>query len=39
MALGREDSHPDLLGLCGSILSEHTQRAMYRHWRDLMVKP
>jgi len=38
MALGREYTHADLPGRCGSILSEHTQRAMYRHWRDLMVK-
>jgi hypothetical protein len=39
MALGREQEHPELPGSCGSVLSEHTQRAMYRHWRDLMMKP
>ena len=39
MSLGREYEHPELPGLCGSVLSEHTQRAMYRHWRDLMLKP
>jgi nitrite reductase/ring-hydroxylating ferredoxin subunit len=39
MALGREAEHPEIPGQCGSVLSEHTQRAMYRHWRDLMLKP
>jgi 3-phenylpropionate/trans-cinnamate dioxygenase alpha subunit len=39
MGLGRETLHPELPGLCGTVLSEHTQRAMYRHWRDLMLKP
>lgn len=39
MAVGREREHPELPGSCGSVLSEHTQRAMYRHWRDLMMKP
>jgi len=38
MALGRETDHPDLPGRFGSIFSEHTQRAMYRHWRELMLK-
>jgi phenylpropionate dioxygenase-like ring-hydroxylating dioxygenase large terminal subunit len=38
MGLGDEGEHPDLPGLVGSPLSEHTQRAMWRHWRDLMVE-
>lgn len=39
MAMGREHDHPELPGRCGSVFSEHTQRAMYRHWRALMEKP
>jgi len=38
LALGREFEHPEIPGQCGHVHSEHTQRAMYRHWRDLMMK-
>ncbi|MCP4004276.1 MAG: aromatic ring-hydroxylating dioxygenase subunit alpha [bacterium] len=39
MSQGKEYAHAELPGQCGPILSEHTQRAMYRQWHDLMVKP
>lgn len=39
LAQGQEFEHPELPGHCGPVHSEHTQRAMYRHWRDLMMKP
>lgn len=39
MNLGKEYEHPEIPGQCGYVHSEHTQRAMYRHWRDLMLKP
>ena len=38
LAMGREYEHSELPGQCGPVHSEHTQRAMYRHWRDLMMK-
>jgi phenylpropionate dioxygenase-like ring-hydroxylating dioxygenase large terminal subunit len=39
MGLGDEGPDADLPGIVGGVLSEHTQRAMYRHWRALMQRP
>jgi phenylpropionate dioxygenase-like ring-hydroxylating dioxygenase large terminal subunit len=39
MGLGTEGPDPDLPGVVGTVYSEHTQRAMYRQWQQLMLTP
>jgi len=34
--LGRDKPHPELPGRISDVYSEHTQRAFYRRWRELM---